>query len=113
MNHQLPFLKVSTPIEELKGNGITDLEYVFLSPVFDSISKQGYKGNISIEDLKNSIPDGINVVALGGINRSNVDQLLSLPIFGIGLLGAIWMDDDPVNTFKEIAGIIEAYDPNP
>ena len=37
-------------------------EYVFLSPVFDSISKQGYKSNFNLEELKPFLEKRSNVI---------------------------------------------------
>src|ERR1700752_2114767 len=44
-------------------------DYIFLSPVFDSISKQGYKSKFDLKKLKLFlIRNKIRIIALGGIN---------------------------------------------
>ncbi len=71
--------------------------YAFLSPVFDSISKEGYHSNFSSDELtaffqKKSIP--AKVIALGGISSENINKALSLGFDGVAVMGALW------NNFK-------------
>lgn len=62
--------------------------YCFLSPVFDSISKQGYKSGFKgLPDLKD-IP--IPVIALGGITPENLIHCLRNGFQGVAALGYIW-----------------------
>lgn len=74
----------------------TDCDYVTLSPIFDSISKVGYKRAFDDADLRRldnlaSPP----VIALGGINPDNVKPLLSNYNFaGYAVLGAIMNSSD-------------------
>ena len=52
--------------------------YVFLSPIFDSISKKGYKHNFSNKDLDDAGNNGIineKVIALGGVIPQFIPQL--------------------------------------
>ena len=75
---------------------IDEYDYVFLSPVFDSISKEGYRANFSHEELLIASQTGLineKVIALGGINGDTLPLLSSYKFGGIGLLGAIWGDD--------------------
>ena len=69
------------------------MDYVFLSPIFDSISKQGYCSAFSIETLKNAQQEGIideKVIALGGVTYSKLPLLESLSFGGAAMLGEIW-----------------------
>jgi len=68
-----------------------DYDYVFLSPIFDSISKQGYKSAFTKEDLAEA--RGIlskNVYALGGITFDNLKEVEQLGFYGAAMLGAFW-----------------------
>lgn len=68
-------------------------DYVFLSPVFDSISKQGYKSGFSMQTLKKAAIDGLidgKVFALGGIKAQHIPLLRQLGFGGAGMLGEIW-----------------------
>lgn len=68
-------------------------DYVFLSPVFDSISKQGYKSGFSLQTLEKAALDGLidgKVLALGGVQAKHIPLLRQLGFGGAGMLGEIW-----------------------
>ncbi len=68
-------------------------DYCTISPVFDSISKCGYKSNFSQEELQRAICDGIideRVYALGGIDDYNIKILETMGFKGVCMLGAAW-----------------------
>lgn len=68
-------------------------DYVFLSPIFDSISKQGYRSAFSLEELSGAFRDGSlrkNVMALGGIDDTNIVKVAETGFAGAALLGYIW-----------------------
>ena len=75
-------------VNELDGK----LEYCFLSPVFDSISKQGYEANFNEEELRSFLKNerGIKVIGLGGVTENNYQELLDLGFDGGAFLGAVW-----------------------
>ena len=64
----------------------SDYDYVTLSPIFDSISKQGYKSAFKLMELKNKIK-GKKVVALGGVTPDKFSYLKSIGFKGAALLG--------------------------
>ena len=74
-------------VEEIKALPF-HAEYCFLSPIFDSISKQGYQSHFK------ELPDlsGINipVVALGGIIPEKIDLCREAGFSGVAALGYIW-----------------------
>lgn len=80
-------------IEELRD--IDRFEYVFLSPIFDSISKQGYKARFSKNELENSsnlISE--KVMALGGVADKHIPYLQKIGFGGCASLGYLpWTDD--------------------
>lgn len=66
--------------------------YVFLSPVFDSISKQGYSSAFSARELHRAAASGIidsRVVALGGVTPERLPYLRSLGFGGAAMLGCV------------------------
>lgn len=74
-----------------------ECDYVFLSPVYDSISKEGYASAFPPQVLQEAADSGIidqKVVALGGVNASHIPELQSLRFGGAALLGDIWRQDD-------------------
>jgi thiamine-phosphate pyrophosphorylase len=87
-----------------------EIDYTFLSPIFDSISKKGYKQNFTLE----SLPDkktwtGPKVIALGGISDETVGLLKNSFFEGVAVLGYIWEkknDIDKIQAFKKIAPLL-------
>ena len=67
-------------------------DYVFLSPIFDSVSKQGYASAFTDETLKQASNEGIidnKVVALGGVTPDKIDYLQQLNFGGAAMLGCV------------------------
>ena len=64
-------------------------EYVTLSPVFDSISKQGYNAAISFADFARMRPP-TKVIALGGVTPDRFAMLHDAGFAGAAMLGYIW-----------------------
>ena len=67
-------------------------DYVFLSPIFDSISKQGYASAFTDNALKQALKDGIidhKVVALGGVTPDKISYLRQLGFGGAAMLGCV------------------------
>ena len=67
-------------------------DYVFLSPIFDSVSKQGYASAFTDETLREASKDGIidhKVVALGGVTPDKIDYLQQLNFGGASMLGSV------------------------
>jgi len=80
-------------IEELKIK--TKYDYVFLSPIFDSISKEGYYAKYNNMILVNaSKRRQINkkVIALGGIDRETLPIVKQYGFGGAAVLGSIWQE---------------------
>ena len=66
--------------------------YVFLSPIFDSVSKQGYASAFTDNALKQASSDGIidnRVVALGGVTPEKINYLRQLNFGGAAMLGCV------------------------
>lgn len=69
------------------------LDYLFLSPIFQSISKEGYGNGFTPEALQEASAKGIireNVIALGGIDLNTLPLLHPYPFGGVAVLGALW-----------------------
>ena len=86
-------------IEELVRRKAT-CHYLFLSPIFDSISKTGYASAYSPKALEEARDRGLideKVVALGGISSERLSQVQKWGFGGAALLGDIWQQ--PVDRF--------------
>ena len=72
-----------------------ELDYVFLSPVFNSISKQGYASAFTAAELARAAAAGIingQVIALGGCCADTIPLLRQWHFGGAALLGDVWRD---------------------
>lgn len=85
------------------GSASRQFEYGFISPVFDSISKQGYNGRFDLDELSQFLCNrNERILALGGIDEDNIERLRGKGFSGVALLGAVWQSDNPVAKFKRI-----------
>ena len=75
--------------------------YVFLSPMFETISKKSHSGLFNERHIKKALATTKNkVYALGGIDESKFKDLYDLGFEGAALLGAIWnTDKEPFNAY--------------
>lgn len=64
--------------------------YAFFSPVFDSLSKPGYKGIIGDEFYLNIKYKPVPAIALGGIDAENMQMVADMNFNGAAVLGTIW-----------------------
>lgn len=74
----------------------TEYDYLFLSPIFDSISKVGYKSGFTKEELLKTSISGIidhKVIALGGITLDMMPYFRELNFGGIAMIGGIYNTD--------------------
>ena len=75
-----------------------EADYCFLSPIFDSISKSGYRAAFTLQQLRRAATEGLltrRVVALGGIRPEHLPELHACGFGGVALLGFIWRDATP------------------
>lgn len=78
-------------------------DYHFLSPVFTSISKNGYAGrrfDVNLIDKK--------VIGLGGVTQENLYECKRLGYHGVAVLGTIWTNETPADVFEIIKNEWEA-----
>ena len=92
------------------------LDYVFLGPVFPSISKSGHKPKMSLPLLRNALSKLDSkakrplVYALGGIRKNKLSTIIEAGFDGVSLLGSVWGKPDPVRAFKEFVTSANHYD---
>lgn len=78
------------------------VNYAFLSPVFDSISKEGYSSAFKLNELEIGLKlfTNFKIYALGGVKPGYLKLLQESGFSGAATLGDIWQNDNPVNQFK-------------
>lgn len=113
----IPVSRISTSFhawEEVIENTFP-YRYVFISPVFDSISKGGYKANIDLEEVgevqrackarTGHIPA---IFGLGGVGAVQLPILDRHGFDGAAVLGAVWEKADPVKAFISMMDVINS-----
>ena len=84
-------------------------DYYFLSPIFDSISKQGYHAGFTEQLLRRATEQGIineKTIALGGVTADKLPYLASLGFGGAAFLGDIWSG---YHSREDIPDVIEHF----
>ncbi|MFA6868972.1 MAG: thiamine phosphate synthase [Bacteroidales bacterium] len=80
-------------------------DYLFLSPIFDSISKKGYHSAFSDSELmfanEKQIVDN-NVIALGGVNQRTISSVSTYGFGGAAVLGYLWDDFMKTQNFNTL-----------
>lgn len=77
-------------------------DYAFLSPIFDSVSKQGYKSAFTIESLRAGAAQGLigkRTYALGGVGCDNINIIKQIGFGGVAVLGNVWQYSSDRATF--------------
>lgn len=82
-------------LEEISG--VTE-DYAFISPVFPSISKPGYSGNFTLEEVSRWLTPGI--FALGGVTAEKLPLLEDAGFAGAAILGAAWRREIDRGAFR-------------
>ena len=81
-----------------------EYDYLFLSPIFDSISKVGYRAGFRKEELQEASMKGIideKVVALGGVTFESIAYLKGLNFGGVAMIGGIY-NMNGLNRLKDL-----------
>ena len=110
-NDILFFCNRYTSCHSFEDVNICDIDFkqCFLSPVFDSISKQGYSAAFDVDNLTSFLSKDrkIKIIALGGIDANNIIEVQKMGFDGAAVLGAVWgrnpqKDDDFKSRLDEI-----------
>jgi len=88
-------------------------DYVFLSPIFNSLSKQGYEAAFNLAEvaatlrqLQQRANPGLQVIALGGIEGHRLAAVRRAGFAGAAVLGAVWQQADPVAAFRALHSVV-------
>lgn len=91
-------------LNEING----DFEYVFMSPLFDSISKPGYAACPGLLQ-RPAGPYPCRLIGLGGINKDNIHLVIQGGWDGAAVLGWIWEEPQAVlERYQELKDAIVA-----
>lgn len=73
-------------------------DYAFLSPIFPSISKPGYRAEFNPDELRNAVNP--KIFALGGVTTDRIAELESIGFGGAAMLGSVWRAEIDRNAFR-------------
>ena len=77
-------------------------DYVFLSPVFDSLSGN-FQAGFSNQNLRSALKQTkYNVIARGGVSTENIQKAHELGFKGVAFYSSIWKSKNPLEEFKKV-----------
>jgi thiamine-phosphate pyrophosphorylase len=87
--------------------------YVFISPVFDSISKPGYVASVDINAavpfkkyMRSHEKNCPEIIGLGGVDATGIVAVHKKGFDGAAVLGCIWKATDRVGVFQQLQEVI-------
>lgn len=89
---------VSRSLHSLEEIDTKPYDYAFLSPIYDSISKKGYSGRFSLDQLRGRINS--RIFALGGVTSDKFAELAEAGFTGAAMLGAAWCPHISLSAFR-------------
>ncbi len=85
-------------------------DYLGVGPVFATKTKKDAKEPIGVEGLKKVIEAvRVPVVAIGGINRKNIDKVLEVGVSGVAVISAIAGAKNPEEEARKLLEIVRKY----
>lgn len=87
-----------------------DVDYFGVGPVFATQSKSDAADPIGINELK-KIRQVIKkpMIAIGGINHSNIAQVMQCQVDGVAVISAILASDNPAMSTRQMKQLIEKF----
>jgi thiamine-phosphate pyrophosphorylase len=82
-------------------------DYIFLSPVFNSISKKGYESSFTETELLAACSGEAKVIALGGTSPATISRLQKMNFAGAAALGFIWENSEPLLAYRKLVSKIK------
>ena len=99
-------LSVETPEQAAEAENY-ELDYISVSPVFLTSTKTELEHEWGIDGLRQlSAKTRHKVVAIGGINKSNAEEVIKAGAKGIAVVSAICSAPDPAGAARELRSII-------
>lgn len=99
---------LSTSVHQLSAlHEIKSFNYAFFGPVFNSISKPGYENKLPNDFHLTKTGITSQIIALGGIDESNLSKVKEMNFDGAAVLGALWeKPQQALQTFAKLKMLI-------
>ncbi|ADB57866.1 thiamine phosphate synthase [Archaeoglobus profundus] len=86
------------------------IDYISAGPVFRTTTKKNAKEPIGLEGLRRIVSSVKKpVVAIGGINKFNIEDVLKTGVKGVAVISAIANSQNPEKSAKELLEIVKRY----
>ena len=93
--------------EQLAEADSLPIDYIGLSAIFATPTKTNTKKHWGIDGLKMALETtSLPIVAIGGINESNIPQLSATGVHGLALVSAICHTEDPKAASEYLLGLM-------
>ena len=97
-------------LEQLKEANKADIDYIGISPVFTTPTKEELEKGLGLEGTAEIAQKSVHPsVAIGGIKAENAAEILNTGVNGISVVSAICSSEDPEVAARNLAEIIEKH----
>lgn len=94
-------------VDDVKRAQKSDLDYITLSPIFETTSKPGYGPALGLETLVQQCKEtSLPVVALGGIDVGNAAACIKAGAQGVAVMGSIMRSKTPQQSMEALLGTV-------
>jgi len=95
--------------EDVQRAGALDVDYLGVSPVFETPTKTDTKGHWGLEGLSRiRAATRRPLVAIGGLNASNAAEVIRAGADSVAVVSAICVADDPYQAARELSVITQS-----
>ncbi|MCD6068877.1 MAG: thiamine monophosphate synthase [Bacteroidetes bacterium] len=92
----------STKLSSLYDDNEIEFDYVFLSPVFDSLTGK-FQSGFYEDGIRAAInKSGKNIVARGGVDIRRLEKIKEIGFYGMALGSCIWESKEPLEEYLKI-----------
>jgi len=95
-------------IEEALKCAADGADYIGFGPVFSTMSKDDAGPATGIEAIENLLKIvSLPVIAIGGINRENIPDVINAGAHGIAVISAVCCSEDPIKSAQILKEVLE------
>ena len=93
--------------DDVRARASQGADYVGVGPVFSTSSKRDTGPVLGLEGLARAVQaSSIPVIAIGGIDATNLAEVLATGVHGVAVLSAVCCADDPREATEQLAHIL-------
>ena len=94
-------------LDEARARAVPGVDYLGVGPVFGTFSKASPAPRMGLKTLR-QIVEAVDcpVIAIGGIDASNVAEVIACGVHGVAVLSAVSMAEDPRATVEQLRDAI-------